>query len=111
MQFLEILGDAGTTENITPGDTATGITEIIRAPKSGAYSGMEARAARITGEAQTVHYTEDGTTPTAAAGTNVGHSLIATGEYTIRGKGAVKDFLCIDRVSLSAGTVKVTCYF
>lgn len=111
MQYMEILGDPGTTETITPGNTATGITKLIRAPASGLYQGLEAKAARITCEANTINFTEDGTAPTAAAGTNVGHALTANSEYTIRGVSNVRNFLCIDRVAGNVGVIKVTCFF
>lgn len=111
MLVREILGDAGATENITPGDTATGITASKRCPTSGLYKGMTAAGALITCESNSVNFTFDGTDPTAAAGTNVGHSLGDSDSIVIRGQTNVANFKCIDRVSGSAATVKVTTLF
>jgi len=109
--FREIIGDAGAYETITPGDTATGITKSVRQPTTGAYAGLSAVAALITVEANTVTVAFDGSTPTNAAGTNLGHKLAATDSLFLRGVKAVQNFKCVDTVSLSAGVVKVTLYF
>jgi hypothetical protein len=110
MQVTDILGDAGAPETITPGDTATGITDTIyRQTIHGAEK--LAIGALLTCEDETVNMTFDGTAPTAAAGTNVGHAFSAGESYVLRGTNNVKNWKCIDRVSLSAGSVKVTPFF
>jgi hypothetical protein len=110
MIVTDMLGDAGAYENITPGDTATGITASnLQTSVHGATK--QALGALVTCEDQTVHFTIHGTDPTAAAGTNVGHALAAGDSYVIRGIGNLRNFKCIDAVSLSAGTVKITIFF
>jgi hypothetical protein len=110
MIVTDILGDAGAIENITPGDTATGIaSNKVVATIHGAEK--QAIGALITCEDNTVHITFDGTAPTATAGTNVGHPLSAGDSYVIRSGPNVRNFQCIDAVSGSAGTVKVTVFF
>ena len=100
------LGIADGYENITPGDTATGITAALQENAAG----QAARAALITVEDNDVHFTYDGTTVTNAAGTNKGHRLLSGESVVIRGKSNVKNFQCVDRVSGSAGIVKVTVF-
>lgn len=111
MIVTDILGDAGAVESIAPGDTATGISASNYATAN--IHGVEklATGALLTCEDQTVNITFDGTAPTAAAGTNVGHAFAAGESYVIRGIHNVKNFKCIDRVSGSTGTVKVTVFF
>jgi hypothetical protein len=110
MIVTDMLGDAGQYENITPGDVVTGITaSLLNASIHG--STQQAIGALITCEDQTVHFTIDGTAPTAIAGTNVGHALAAGDSYVIRGISNLRNFKCIDAVSASAGTVKVTVFF
>ena len=110
MQVTDILGDAGAYEAITPGDTAAGIDkDNLNADVHGATK--QAIGALITGEDETVNFTLHGTTPTAAAGTDVGHALAAGESYVIRGISNLRNFQCIDLVSGSAGTVKATIFF
>jgi len=91
-------------ESITPGDTATGITQSNLSTSGGS----PARAMLVTCEAETVNFTIHGTDPTAAAGTNIGHALEAGQSVLIEGRGSIDKFTVIDRVSGSAGTVKLT---
>lgn len=110
MIVTDILGDAGVGETLAPADTATGITATIyKQIIHGAE--MSAIGALLTCEAETVNITFDGTAPTAAAGTNVGHAFSAGESYVIRSGPNVRNFKCIDRVSGSAGKVKVTPFF
>lgn len=111
MQVTDILGDAGATETITPGDVVKGITKAIYEPTSGLFKGRQAIGALITCEDSSANITFDGTAPTAAAGTNVGHSFDAGDSYVIRGTQNVINFQCIDRASGSASKIKVTTYF
>lgn len=111
MYVTDMIGDAGAYEAITPGDTATGLSAATLNPTSGLYKGMTATGALITCEDDTVNFTIHGTAPTAKAGTNVGHALDAGQSMVIRGEGSLRNFKCIDRVSGSAGTVKVSVYF
>ena len=110
MQVTDILGDAGAYEAVAPADVATGITPTnLNASIYGATK--QAIGALITGEGETVNFTLNGTAPTAAAGTNVGHALAAGESYVIRGISNLRNFKCIDRVSGSTGTVKATIFF
>ena len=111
MIVTDMLGDAGSVESIAPADTATGLAVATRHPTSGIYKGMTAKGMLVTCEDQTVNFTMNGTAPTAKAGTNVGHELAAGQSIVIRGQESIRNFLCIDRVSGSTGTIKVTCYF
>lgn len=106
-----MLGDAGEVDTIAPGDTATGITPSKYATTDIHGVKKLATGALLTCEDQTVNITFDGTAPTAAAGTNVGHAFAAGESYVIRGIHNVKNFQCIDRVSGTTGTVKVTLFF
>ena len=106
----EIPGIASGHEIITPGDVSTGITAGLLTPASGSFNAMNAVAGLITAENQTMHFTLDGTAPTAAAGTDLGHDLAAGDSYMIRGKTNMANFRIIDRVSGSAGQLKVTVF-
>ncbi len=110
MIVTDILGDAGGIENIAPGDVVTGITSTLYQKVVHGVE-MSAIGALITCEDETVHITFDGTPPTAAAGTNIGHALSAGDSYVLRSGPNVRNFQCIDAVSGSAGTIKVTVFF
>lgn len=111
MIVFEMQGEAHGHEIIAPGNTATGITATLLQPTSGKFKGLQARAALITVESNTVNFTIDGTPPTAKSGTNMGHQLDAGQSYVITGIISLRAFLCIDRVSGSTGSVKVTVLF
>ena len=111
MYVTEMLGDGGAYEKISPADTATGLAATTIQPTSGLAKGLFAKGILVTGEDETVHFTTDGTAPTAAAGTNVGHRLSADQSIVIRGQNNIKNFQVIDAVSGSTGSVKVTAYF
>ncbi len=105
---------AGAYETLTPGDapTTTGkITAVIREPTSGEFNKRNAIAALITVESNTINFTIDGTAPTATSGTNAGHKVTSGQSYVIEGAGNVTAFMCIDAVSGSASSVKVTTFF
>lgn len=93
-------------ESITPGDVATGIS----AANLKNSAGLAAKEAMIVGEDNTVNFTLHGADPTASAGTNVGMALAAGNSYIIQGYDNIAAFRCIDRVSGSAGTVKVALF-
>jgi len=97
-------GDVLGYESISPADTATGFTASNY--KAGAGT-LRAERALISCESNTVNFTLHGTAPTAAAGTNIGTAFLANDSYLIVGYTAIANFQCIDRVSGSAGTVKV----
>ena len=105
------VGHAAEFEIITPGDTATGITAAVKKPVGGDHAAEQATGALVTVEANSINFTVDGSTPTAAAGTNIGHQMDAGQSYYLPSAEAVNNFKCIDRVSGSASKVKVTCYF
>lgn len=102
----------GAHETLTPGDTATGITAaIIQPTASDMFKNIHAQGALITVESNTINFCIDGTTPTAAAGTNAGHQMDAGQSYMIESPYGVAKFKCIDRISGSASKVKVTTFF
>ena len=98
-------------ETITPGDTATGITLTVRKPVKGNHAGAQATRALVTVEDNTVNFADDGATPTAEAGTNVGHQMSPGQSIWLPTAEQVNNFKVIDRVSGSVGVVKVTTYF
>jgi len=104
----EIPGIPTGHETITP-SASTGITAGLILPTSGNYQ-FNAVAALITVENYAINFTLDGTAPTAAAGTNVGHVLYVGDSFLIRGAVAVNNFRCIDRVAGSASSVKITVF-
>lgn len=106
----DILGDAGAYEAIAPADTATGIDP---SNYQAVIHGVEKSAigALLTCENETVNISFDGTDPTATSGTNVGHKFSAGESYVIRSGPNVRNFRCIDAVSGTTGTVKVTVFF
>jgi hypothetical protein len=110
MIVTDILGDAGAIEDITPGNTSTGIAATVyRQAIHGAVK--LATGALVTCEDETANIAFDGTAVTAAAGTNYGHAFAAGESYVLRGINNVKNFRCIDRVASSASTIKVTPFF
>lgn len=99
--------DSNGYESITPGDTATGITITILTNSSG----KKATGAFVTVEDNDLNITVHGVNPTAKAGTNVGFKLSPGQSYTISDQQEVVNFKCIDRVSGSTGTAKITLYY
>lgn len=111
MGFLPGYSSPGAYEKITPGNSSTGITAAILQPTSGIFKGKHAVGALITVETNTVNVTLEGTAATAAAGTNAGHAMTDGQSKVLESPHECKSFRCIDRVSGSAGIVKVTTYF
>ena len=74
-------------------------------------TGLTAIGAMIVCESNDVNFTVDGSNPTAAAGTNQGFKLGTDANIVLRDPTEVIRFKCIDRVSGSAGIVKVGCIF
>jgi len=64
------------------------------------------KAALIVVETATITFTVAGTTPTIAAGTNVGIQLASGGSWVIRGANAVRNFRCINTVASSGAKLK-----
>ena len=108
---FDLPGEADTYEKLTPGDTPVGITAVIRHPATGLFPGAEAIATLITIEDNTVTVAFDGSTPTNAAGTNLGHRLNAGDSIVLRGPNTIKNFKVVDTVSGSAGVAKISCFF
>lgn len=75
-----------------------------------AYEGRAAKAMLVTVESNDVQVTFDGTYPSQTA-TFFGHKLMAGDSILLFGENTVSGFRCIDRVSGSASTLKVTCLF
>ena len=108
LQYVsDTLGTAWDSENLAPGDTATGVTSGLL---THAASGVRTRALLVSCESETINFNQDGTPPTAAAGTNLGHALAAGESVVIRGEANCINFSCIDRVSGSTSVVKVTVF-
>jgi hypothetical protein len=77
-------------------------------PLTGWASGLQVNAALITCETAAINFTMDGTTPTATAGTNIGHQLGAGQSYVISGGNNVRKFRCINAVAGSGAVVKAS---
>jgi hypothetical protein len=75
-----------------------------------AHEGSAAKAMLVTVESNDVQVTFDGTYPSQTPGF-YGHKLLAGDSLLVFGENAVSGFRCVDRVSGSASTVKVTCLF
>lgn len=71
-------------------------------------NGEPAKYALVTVSTYTIHFTLDGTAPTAAAGTNVGHPMPAGTSYVIEGYDNIKNFKAINAVAGQDGVVKIT---
>lgn len=97
----------GGYEALAPGDTATGITAALRNPTTGAFTDQTAITALITVEDNAMRFTMDGTTPTAS----IGHLMSAGQSYVVEDTYGVLNFKCIDAVSGSVSSVKVTVFF
>ena len=106
MIVTNYIGDPFDGENIAPGDTATGITAAKMSP----LKAVPAKAAFIQVEDETINYSVEGIPATNAAGTNVRHSLLAGESILLVGAVAIRNFSCVDRVSGTTATVKVTLY-
>jgi len=105
----DVPGIAGGYETMNSG--AGMIARGLVNPSSGQFNNNRACAAMITIEDYSVHFTTDGTTPTTAATTNVGHRMDAGESTMIRGISEVNNFEYVDRVAGSNATVKVTVYY
>lgn len=97
-------------EALVPGNTATGIT-ASKLTGSGIWANQQASAALVSVESNSINFCIDGSSPTASAGTNLCHRLDAGQSLMVQGPQNVRNFLCIDRVSGSTATVKITIYF
>lgn len=104
-------GDPGAIEEITPGDTATGPSDSTIRPTSGIHQDLQAKTALVVVEDNAINFTIDGTSPTAEAGTDVGITMAAGQNTVLYGHNAIRNFLCIDRVSGSASKVKFQPFF
>ncbi len=112
MIVIENIGDAGVPEVLTPGDTATQITELLVKPTSGKHTGMLVQAALLTCEDNDVHVTlNEDSAPTAASGTNLGFRMRDGENTVIVGYSQVRNLKVIDRVSGSAGKLKIQPFF
>jgi len=99
----------GAHESITPGDTATGITAAVITPTGATdeFFKKHAIAALITVEDNSMRFTQDGTTATAA----IGHKMDAGQSYLLPDGHAVTKFQAIDAVSGSASVIHITTFF
>jgi hypothetical protein len=98
---------AETYEVISPGNTATGVSDTIRKLQSGPRKGRDAFAILIFNEGETARVCWDGTTPTDS----VGIPMYDKDTMLIRGVNAVKNFRCIDAADGMNANVHVVGYF
>ncbi len=64
----------------------------------------------ITVETAAVRFTIDGTTPTATAGTAVGHIAYAGDVITLKGEQEIAKFLAINEVAGNGASLRLTYY-
>jgi len=89
------------TDDAAHGVTASNLYDSIDKP---------CEAMLVTVEAQTINFTVHGTSPTASAGTGVGHQITAGNSIIISGHENCKNFEAINDVAGSDGIVKITFY-
>jgi hypothetical protein len=89
--------------------TATADSTIYQS--SSPFQGMQCKAAMLIGEANDMNCSVDGTLPSALAGQNVGIVIGDAQSMLLKDIAMIKNFRCIDRVSLSVGVMKVICFF
>ena len=105
-------GEARGYDTFTSITAATSFTAAKISPSADAGTvGNKCRAVLITVESGSINFTIDGTTPTATAGTNIGHTLNAGDSMVISSFENVKRFLMINSEDSNGVVVKATYMF
>lgn len=103
-------GVVNASVGVIGGTAITAMAELLQ-PKRGAFQGLIAKAALITVETGTVTMTLDGSTPTVAAGTNLGHQFAAGQSYVIKGENNIRNCRFINTVAANGTVVKGTLFY
>jgi hypothetical protein len=90
-------------------DVSTVTSEVFE-PLHGAFSGLRAKAARVSVETASIVYTIDGTTPTITAAGSYGHIVAAGATVDILGENNIRNFKCIDAAGGSTAVVRFTMF-
>jgi hypothetical protein len=90
--------------------TSTGTVVIAQVPIV-ISSYTQPKSLLISVETASVNVCFDGTTPTATAGTNLGHTLTAGQTLLITGIDSIRNFKVINAVNGSGSIVKYSLYF
>jgi hypothetical protein len=104
-------GNVGYYGTLTTITSAQSFPTAAIQPTSGLATGLTAQSALVTIETAAINFTIDGTTPTIAAGTNVGHTADSGSSFTLKGLNNIKNFQCINRVNASGAVVKYSISF
>lgn len=109
--FLRIISGTPTASGETwTGGTSTGTAVAAQAPITILTHGKP-KSSLITVETASINFTLDGTTPTATAGTNYGHTVSAGQNFTITGWNNIRNFKCINAVASNGAIVKYSLFF
>lgn len=93
------------------GGTAITVMQELLHPERGVNNSLTAKAMLISVETASVNMTLDGSTPTVASGTDLGHELSAGQSYVIRGENNVRNFKVINKVASNGAVVKGTIFY
>jgi hypothetical protein len=104
-------GFKGADKIIVAGTDVTSTTpgEVFE-PLRGAFSGLRAKAARISAESFAIVYTIDGTTPTVTAAGSYGHVVAVGGTVDIMGENNIRNFKCMNAVASSGAIVRFSMF-
>lgn len=108
--FLDLITGTPTAAGETWTGVSTGTVVTAQSPIALKVQGPP-KAALITVETAGISFTQDGTTPTVAAGTNHGHQMAATQSYAIAGWNNIQNFKCINTVNASGAVVKYSLFY
>jgi hypothetical protein len=104
-------GEPGYEGTISDTTSAAGFNSSYFYTTDSQGRGIAAKYALIVVETASILFTEDGTTPTVAAGTNIGTRMDAGQSYILIGIKAVSNFKCINRVASSGAVVKYRIFY
>lgn len=109
--FLKLLtGTPAAAGETWTGAVSTGTVATAQAPLSLTFRGQP-KSALITVETATITFTQDGTIPTASAGTNYGHQMVVGQSYVIQGWNNIRNFRCINTVNANGAVVKYSLFY
>ena len=112
-QVFDMEGVAAQYETLTPTASTAFTAAKVCTTNTGGGSGQTcAKAALISVETGAIRFTLDGTVPvvTATAG-GKGHLMNVGDSYVVRGLENIQKFLCIQAVTATGGSVKVTYFY
>jgi hypothetical protein len=108
--FVRILSGTPTAAGETWTGVSTGTVVTAQDPLPIRFFGQP-KAALVTAETAAVNFTLDGTTPTATAGTNLGHQLSSGQSYVVNGWQNIRSFKAINSVNASGAILKYSMFY